>query len=66
MGDFADALVWITRLVLLAGLAWGGWLCIARGALPDEREWAFAIERFAAFALLVLLITTIGGVLHAG
>jgi hypothetical protein len=65
MGDFADALVWITRVVLFAGIAWGGWLCVGQ-ALPDERERTFEIERFATFALLVLLITTIGGILHAG
>jgi hypothetical protein len=66
MGDFADALVWITRVVLLAGLAWGCWLCVGHALLPEKRERAFEIERFATFALLVLLITTIGGVLHAG
>src|ERR671922_323543 len=61
MGDFADAFVWITRVVLLAGLAWGGWLCIGELELPENREKGFEIERFASFALLVLLITTIGG-----
>lgn len=66
MGDFADALVWITRVVLFAGLAWGAWLCIGEALLSEKPERAFEIERFATFALLVLLITTIGGVLRAG
>lgn len=66
MGDFADAFVWIMRVVLLAGLAWGGWLCIGQLQLPENRHKGSEIERFASFALLVLLITTIGGVLHAG
>jgi hypothetical protein len=66
MGDFAEALVWITRVVLLAGLAWGCWLCVGNALLPAKPGRGFQIERFATFALLVLLITTIGGFLHAG
>jgi hypothetical protein len=66
MGDFADAFVWIMRVVLLAGLAWGGWVCVGQAVSPERRGPGFELERFASFALLVLLITTIGGVLHAG
>jgi hypothetical protein len=64
--DTADALVWIIRLVLLAGLCWGAWLCIGHLFLPARREKALQFEHFATFALLVLLFSTLGGVLHAG
>lgn len=66
MGDFADAVLWIMRLVLAAGLAWGGWLFVGRLMSPARREKAPGMEQFAAFALLVLLATTLGGFLHAG
>jgi hypothetical protein len=64
--DTADALVWIIRLVLLAGLGWGGWLCIGHLFLPARSEKNLHLEHFATFALLVLILTTLGGVLHAG
>jgi hypothetical protein len=64
LADTADALVWIVRLVLLAGLGWGGWLCIGHLFLPARSE--KNLQHFATFALLVLILTTLGGVLHAG
>jgi hypothetical protein len=64
--DLADALVWIVRIVLLAGLCWGAWLCVSHVFLPARSEKALQLEHFATFVLLVLLLTTIGGVLHAG
>jgi len=62
----AEGLVWIVRAVLLAGLCWGAWLCISQAILPPRPEKAPDLEYFATFALLVLLLTTIGGFLHAG
>ena len=64
--DFGEALVWTVRLVLLAGLCWGAWLCIGPELLPERADEGPRLERFATFALLVLLLTTIGGIVHAG
>jgi hypothetical protein len=66
LADTADALVWILRLLLLTGLCWGAWLCIGHLFLPARSEKTLEFEHFATFALLVLLLTTLGGVLHAG
>lgn len=64
--DLGDALVWMVRLVLLAGLCWGAWLCLAPEPTPTRIDEGLRLEHFAAFALIVLLLTTLGGVLHAG
>ena len=64
--DVADLLVWLLRFVLAAGLSWGAWLCIGHLFLPARSEKSLQFEHFATFALLVLLFTTLGGVLHAG
>jgi hypothetical protein len=64
--DVADLLAWILRLVLLAGFCWGAWLCIGHVFLPARPEKTLQFEHFATFALLVLLLTTLGGVLHGG
>jgi len=64
--EFGEALVWVVRLVLLAGLCWGAWLCISPELLPMRADEGLRLERFAAFALLVLLLTTLGGIVHAG
>jgi hypothetical protein len=61
-----DELVWIIRLVLFAGLGWGAWLCIGHALLPERSQKTLDLEHFATYALLVLLLTTLGGVLHAG
>jgi hypothetical protein len=65
MWEFGEALVWTVRLVLLAGLCWGGWLCIGPEILPVRAGQGVRLERFATFALLVLLLTTIGGLVRA-
>ncbi|HEX2331706.1 MAG TPA: hypothetical protein VHI32_00905 [Burkholderiales bacterium] len=61
--DVADFLVWIIRAALFAGVVWGGWLCIGQLFLPERSEKMF--EHFATFAVLVLLLTTLGGAIHA-
>jgi hypothetical protein len=64
--NVADALVWTLRVLIIAGLVWGAWLCIA-DVLPARSERLLGVEHFATFALLVLLlISTLGGLLHAG
>jgi hypothetical protein len=62
---FAEALVWVMRLTLITGLAWGAWLCISDG-LPARSEKMLGFEHFATFALAILLIiSTLGGFLYA-
>jgi hypothetical protein len=63
--EAADAVVWIIRLVLFSGLAWGAWLCVSHALLTGRSPRTLAFEHFATFALLVLLLTSLGGVLHA-
>ena len=64
--ESVEALVWVIRVVLLAGLAWGAWLSIGESLLPARPQKALALERFATFALLVLLLGTVGVLLQAG
>ena len=63
--ELAEALIWMIRVVLLAGIAWGGWLCVS-STLPPRSEKSAPLEHVATFALLVLLFTTLGGLLRAG
>jgi hypothetical protein len=65
MAELSDAVVWIVRLVLVAGLGWGAWLCVGHLLLPARPQKMLEMEHFATFALLVLLFTTLGGFLHA-
>ena len=64
--ESVEALVWIIRVVLLAGLAWGAWLSIGESLLPVRPQRTLAFEHFATFALLVLLLSTLGVLLQAG
>jgi hypothetical protein len=66
LAELADILVWAVRGALVAGLFWGGWLSLGLAWRPQGEARHFAFERFATLALLVLLLTTIGGLLHAG
>jgi hypothetical protein len=67
LAELVDVLVWLVRAVLIAGLAWGAWLSFGPASRPQKSTpRSFAFERFATFALLVLLLTTIGSLLHAG
>ena len=63
--ELAEALIWMIRVVLFAGIAWGGWLC-AGSTLPPRSEKSAPLEHVATFALLVLLFTTLGGMLRGG
>jgi hypothetical protein len=64
--EFANYLVWIIRVALFGGLAWGAWLCIGHLFLPGKSEKMFEVELFATFAVLVLVLTTLGGALRSG
>ena len=65
MAELSDAVVWIVRLVLVIGLGWGAWLCVGHLLLPARSERMLDMEHFATFALIVLLLTTLGSFLHA-
>ena len=64
--ESVEALVWVIRAVLLAGLAWGAWLSIGHGLPPARPQKTLAFEHFATFALLVLVLGGLGVLLQAG
>ena len=64
--DIADAVVWTMRLLALAGLGWGAWLVFGHLFLPAPAERRLHFEHFASFALLVLIFSMLGGLIHAG
>jgi len=62
LADVAEVLLLAVRGALLAGLCWGAWLCLGErvSALqPGNRR---PLERFATLAVLILLLTALGGV----
>jgi hypothetical protein len=63
--EVADALVWIIRVALVAGLVWGLWLCFGHLILPERSPRMLQLERFATFAVVVLLAGTLGGLMQA-
>ena len=63
---FTDLAVWIMRLAALTGLVWGAWLCFSHSFLPARSERLLELEHFASFALMVVMFSTLGGLLHAG
>ena len=63
--QLAEALIWMIRVLLFAGIAWGGWLCVS-STLPPRSENSAPLEQVATFALLVLLFTTLGAMLRGG
>jgi hypothetical protein len=63
--EFADALVWIIRVALVAGLAWGVWLCLGQLILPERSPRLLQLERFATFVVVVLLVGALGGLMQA-
>ena len=63
--DLADAVVWTMHVFALAGLSWGAWLVFSHVFLPAPAERRLHFEHFATFALLVLIFSALGGVIHA-
>jgi hypothetical protein len=66
LAELVDVLVWLVRGVLVAGLCWGAWLSFGPASPPQGPSQDLRFERFATFALLVVLLSTIGSLLHAG
>ena len=62
----ADAIVWTIRILIFTGLAWGVWIAFSHTFLPGRSEKRLEFEHYATFALLVLIFSTVGGVIHAG
>ena len=62
-GDLAEALLLAVRGALFAGLCWGAWLCFAEQVAPEKSARKPPLERFATFAVVVLLLTVLGGLI---
>ena len=70
VAELVEVLLLMVRGALFAGLCWGAWLCLgeqltpARPAKnpPPNRQ---PLKRFASFALLLLLLTALGGLSQA-
>ena len=62
--DFAEILLLAVRGALFAGLCWGAWLCFAEQVAPEKAAKKPPLERFATFAVLVLLLTAFGGMVY--
>ena len=62
--DFAEILLLAVRGALFAGLCWGAWLCFAEPVTPKKSAKKPPLERFATLAVLVLLLTAFGGMVH--
>ena len=65
-GDLAEVLLLAIRGALLAGLCWGAWLCFAQQVAPEKTARKPRLERFATFAVLVLLMTALGSIAQVG
>lgn len=68
--ELVEVLVLVVRGALFAGLCWGAWLCLGEQADParpanDPPSNHQPLRRFASFALLILLLTALGGLAQA-
>ena len=66
--DLTEVLLLAVRGALFAGLCWGAWLCFAEPVAPDKSPGRAAkkpLERFATFAVVVLLLSAFGGLSYA-
>ena len=61
VADFAEVLLLAVRGALIAGLCWGAWLCLGERMGQPRAAANRPLERFATFALLILLLTAFGG-----
>lgn len=70
LADLAEILLLVVRGALFAGLCWGAWLCLGEqvaAARPAENPPPNhqPLKRFATFAVLILLLTALGGLAQA-
>jgi hypothetical protein len=61
LADLAEVLLLVIRGALLAGLCWGAWLGLGERVRTPQAGNNRPLERFATFAVLILLLTAIGG-----
>ena len=66
LAELVEVLLLVVRGALFAGLCWGAWLCLGeqlpaaqRAKLPPPNHQP--LKRFASVALLLLLLTVLGG-----
>ena len=68
--EFVEFLILVVRGALFAGLCWGAWLCLdeesaqlrpANSPPPNHQP----LKRFATFAVLLLVLTALGGLVQA-
>ncbi len=74
VAELVEVLVLVVRRALFAGLCWGAWLCLgeqigpaqpAKDPLPNRQAPNHQpLKRFATFAVLLLLLTALGGLAH--
>ena len=74
LAEFAEVLLLIVRGVLFAGLCWGAWLCLGEQIAPARPAKTpppnhqppnhQPLRRFATFAVLLLLLTVLGGLIQ--
>jgi hypothetical protein len=69
LAELVEVFLLVVRGALFAGLCWGAWLCLgeqigrarpAENPLPNNQP----LKRFATFAVLLLLLTALGGLAH--
>ena len=69
--EFVEVLILVVRGALFAGLCWGAWLCLGKqtaqrrpaNSPPPNHQ---PLKRFATLAVLILLLTVLGGLVQAG
>jgi hypothetical protein len=61
LADLAEVLLLIVRGALLAGLCWGAWLGLGERVSTPQPGSNRPLERFAACAVLALLLAALGG-----
>ena len=59
--ELAEVLLLAVRGALFAGLCWGAWLCLGEQVSQANPGKNLRLERFATLAVLVLLLTALGG-----
>ena len=61
LADLAEVLLLVVRGALFAGVCWGAWLCLGERVSAPQPGNRRPLERFATFAVFVLLLTALGG-----
>ncbi len=62
LADLIEILLLVVRGALFAGVCWGAWLCLGERLSARQPGNTPPLERFATFAVFVLLLSALGGV----